>query len=297
MNSLNKTGRFAPSPSGRLHMGNISSLLLAWLDIKSRGGEIIFRLEDLDPERSRMEFSEAICADMKYLGLSWDTGYFGIINEYCQSQRENYYKEAFDKLSLKGLVYPCFCSRSDRLSGKKCRCAQLKASEAEALIAAGHTPSWKVKVPDREIDFVDGHYGKISENLADTGDFIIKRSDGVYAYQLAVSVDDMSMGVNRVVRGRDILSSTVRQIWLIETLGGTAPEYCHAPLIVSGGSKLSKRFGDTSMEYYRENYSAEEILGYLSHLLYITDSPAPISAAELVNRFDWSVIPANDIYI
>ena len=225
-----QTGRLTPSPSGQLHIGNLSSSLLAWLDARSLGGRLIFRMEDLDPDRSSKESEQSIAFALKALGLDWDAGYPDI--EYSQSQRNEKYDEVFDLLLHRDLLYPCYCSRSERLAASAphpgeqrhdpgCKCRYLTASERRLLDQSGRKAAWKIKVPDKTICFCDGHYGEFSENLADSGDFIIKRSDGVYAYQLAVSFDDMDMGITRVVRGRDLLSSTARQIWLIETLGGS----------------------------------------------------------------------------
>lgn len=293
-------GRFAPSPSGVLHLGNLSSFLLAWLDARSKGGKILYRLEDLDPARSKAEYADSIEKDLLLLGLCRDD------IAQPQSERSDKYADAFDILNHKGLVYPCYCSRNQRLSSSAphvgdecdihiCRCRTLTASERKDLEASGKRPAWKVAVPDKEIVFLDGHYGVQRQNLCDDGDFIIRRSDGVYAYQLAVSFDDMDMGVNRVVRGRDLLSSTGRQIWLISELGGTPPEYCHAPLISIGDRKMSKRFGDLSMDILREKFSAEEIIGILAKLLNLRSSDKPVSALELVEDFSWDKVPVNDI--
>ena len=281
-----QTGRFAPSPSGQLHIGNLSSSLLAWLDARSVGGRLIFRMEDLDPDRSSKESEQSIAFALKALGLDWDAGYPDI--EYSQSQRNEKYDEVFDLLLHRDLLYPCYCSRSERL---------LSFSERRELEAAGRKAAWKIKVPDKTISFCDGHYGEFSENLADSGDFIIKRSDGVYAYQLAVSFDDMDIGVTRVVRGRDLLSSTARQIWLISELGGDAPKYYHAPLIVGAdGRKLSKRYGELGAEALLKTHAPDEIIGYIAGLLGISDG-SPHSAAELVSEFDWGNVSKADILI
>lgn len=299
-------GRFAPSPSGVLHIGNVTSSLLAWLDVRSRGEKLVFRMEDLDPDRSFEKFEKRICDDLKFLGLDWDIGY-GYADGFSQSERTTLYEEAFELLKKKDLVYPCYCSRNQRLAasaphaGEKhdssCPCRYLTKQERLQLEASGKKPAWKIKVPDKTISFTDGHYGEQRENLLDGGDFIIKRSDGVFAYQLAVSFDDMDMGINRVVRGRDLLSSTARQIFLINELGGVSPEYCHSPLIVSkDGRKMSKRSGDLSMEVLREKYSAEEIIGYLAKLLNLGDG-SPISADELISAFSWDKVPRDDILI
>lgn len=301
-----KTGRFAPSPSGILHLGNIMSSLLAWLDIRQRGGHLVFRMEDLDPDRSFIKFEKRIAYDLTYLGLNWDSGY-GFDKLHSQSNRTALYEDAFEQFKKKGLVYPCYCSRNQRLAASaphaveyhdsSCACIHLSAQERLNLEASGKKPAWKIKVPDKTIGFTDGHYGNFSENLIDSGDFIIKRSDGVFAYQLAVSYDDMTMDINRVVRGRDLLSSTARQIFLINELGGTAPTYCHSPLIVTAdGRKMSKRNGDMSMEILRKKYSAEEILGQLAKMLNLSDGK-PISATELIDLFSWDKIPENDIII
>lgn len=295
-------GRFAPSPSGMLHLGNLSSLLLAWLDARSLDGKIVFRLEDLDPARSKKEYAEGIMSDMRQLGLNWDE-YPGINN---QSGRTALYDGAFELLRQKGLLYPCYCSRNQRLAASAphegdahdrsvCRCKTLSASERRTLEAEGKRPAWKVSVPDSEIVFTDGHYGVQRVNLASDGDFIIRRSDGIYAYQLAVSFDDMDMGISRVVRGRDLLSSTAKQIWLIRQLGGSAPDYCHAPLILLGDRKMSKRFGDLSTAVLLKEHTPEEVIGMLAKLLGLRESDAMISPNELLQSFSWDKIPTEDI--
>lgn len=300
------TGRFAPSPSGILHLGNVCSSLLAWLDVRQQDGKLVFRMEDLDPDRSFEKFEKCIADDLRYLGLEWDLGY-GFDEAYSQSKRTALYEEAFELLKKKDLVYPCYCSRNQRLAASaphdddkresSCSCRYLTPHERLNLKAEGKKPAWKIKVPDKEISFTDCHYGTFNENLTKSGDFIIKRSDGVFAYQLAVSYDDMTMGIDRIVRGRDLLSSTARQIFIINELGGTAPVYCHSPLIISAdGKKMSKRNGERSMEVLREKYSAVEIIGYLAKHLNLADG-SPISASELVDSFSWEKVPTNDIII
>ena len=308
MNSK-KIGRYAPSPSGRLHLGNIMSSLLAWLDVRSQNGTLIFRLEDLDPARSETEYANLMAEDLHWLGLDWDTGWFpDRNNNYSQGQRSELYEEAFEKLRRKDLLYPCYCSRSQRLAasaphpGEKhdssCSCRYLTASERNALERKGKKPAWKVIVPDRQISFEDGHYGLQSENLCEQGDFIVRRSDGVFAYQLAVSVDDSLMGINSVVRARDLMSSSFRQIWLIEELGFSPPKYSHAPLLVSSaGRKLSKREGDLNMEALRERFTAEELLGHLAVMAGIIDEYQPLSSDALIPLFSWDRIVKKDIQI
>lgn len=301
-----ENGRFAPSPSGQLHMGNLASFLLAWLDARCAGGGLIFRMEDLDPDRSSKKSEESIVHALEVFGLDWDEGYPDA--GYSQSERSEKYDVVFDLLLRRDLLYPCYCSRSERLAASAphpgeqrhdpgCKCRYLTVSERRLLDKSGRKAAWKIKVPDKTICFCDGHYGEFSENLADSGDFIIKRSDGVYAYQLAVSFDDMDMGITRVVRGRDLLSSTARQIWLIETLGGSVPQYYHAPLIVGAdGRKLSKRCGELSAEALLAKHSPEELLGHLAGLLGLTDGSCE-SAVGLLEFFDWTRVRKNDILI
>lgn len=299
--------RYAPSPSGMLHIGNITTSLLTWLDCRKTGGKLIFRMEDLDRDRCKNEYALKIADDLQWLCIPWDEGWSDNSPEYAQSSRTALYDEAFSLLFSKGLVYPCYCSRSQRHAASAphpgeasadygCKCRFLSAEERRELEQSGRRPSWKVRVPDREICFTDGHYGEVAENLSDSGDFIIRRSDGIYAYQLAVSVDDMEMGINRVVRGHDLLGSTARQIWLINELGGIAPDYCHAPLLITDNErKMSKRYGDLSMEVLRSSYSPEELVGKTAFLLGLTDSNSPITPEELLDTFSWDRISKEDI--
>lgn len=301
-------GRFAPSPSGRLHIGNMLSSLLAWLDVRSRGGEMLFRLEDLDPERSYEDSARLMAEDLRWLGLDWDLGW-PMEPDCRQGRRTREYEEAFGRLGEKGLLYRCWCSRAERLAASaphpgeekpgSCRCRTLSGAEIAALERRGRRAAYKVIAPDETVTVEDGHYGTYVENPArEGGDFIVRRSDGVFAYQLAVSVDDAAMGVTRVVRARDLLPSAPRQKWLIETLGGTAPEYCHAPLIVSpSGRKLSKREGDLNMEPLRERYTPEKLTGVLAYLCGLIDRPESVRPRELVEHFDWNKVAREDVIL
>ena len=240
-------GRFAPSPSGRLHLGNLACSLLAWLSAKSQGGKVVLRIEDLDAERCPRKFADLLEEDLKWLGLVWDEGGSsgGPHGPYYQSECAPIYEQAYAKLEQQGLVYPCFCSR-----------AQLHAASAPhtsdgnviypgtcrdltpAQIAEKRkikAPAYRLRVPDEEISFVDGCMGLHSENLLrDCGDFYLRRADGVFAYQLAVVVDDARMGVTEVVRGSDLLSSTARQLYLYRLLGLPAP-VCPLPAAAGPG--------------------------------------------------------------
>ena len=301
-------GRFAPSPSGRLHIGNMLSSLLAWLDVRSRGGEMLFRLEDLDPERSWEDCALMMADDLRWLGLDWDLGW--PMDPGCrQGRRTAEYESAFAQLGEAGLLYRCWCSRAERLAASaphpgeenpgSCRCRSLPEGEIAALERRGRRAAYKVIAPDADVTVEDGHYGTYTDNLArGGGDFIVRRSDGVFAYQLAVSVDDAAMGVTRVVRARDLLPSAPRQKWLIETLGGTAPEYCHAPLMVSpSGRKLSKREGDLNMESLRKRYTPEGLTGVLACLCGLIERPESVSPRELVGNFDWNKVAREDVIL
>lgn len=297
-------GRFAPSPSGRMHLGNLFSALLAWLSVRSAGGVLVLRVEDLDPARCQPAYAWQLMEDLEWLGLTWDEG--GGVPAYWQSSRGQRYAAAFETLRAKGLVYPCFCTRLQRLgeaphgheASPACPCAAL--TEAEAAERAEHRPpGWRVRVPARRVSFLDGCQGLYSQDLArDCGDFPIRRWDGAWAYQLAVVVDDGEMGVTQVVRGRDLLSSTPRQLWLYEALGLTPPAFFHVPLLLApDGRRLAKRDADLDMGVLRRRYTPEALLGLLARLAGQRETAAPVSAAELAGRFDWSRVPREDIVI
>ncbi len=304
--SVQETGRFAPSPSGYMHMGNLLSMLLAWLDCRAHDGRLLFRMEDLDPGRSKPRYRDALAEDLRWLGLDWDEGWPD--PAYAQSNRGAFYQEAFAALERQALVYPCWCSRADRLAAASaphadeesfdagCPCARLSRKERAQRERSGRRPAWKLRMPDRLVTVEDAHYGLFSQNLArEAGDCILRRSDGVFAYQLAVSVDDMLMGVTRVVRGRDLLHSAPRQHWLIETLGGTPPVYCHGPLLSADDGKLSKRLGNRSTQLLRQEYRPEALIGKLAFLCGLIDREEALSARELLPAFDWSRVSRSDI--
>ena len=262
------TGRYAPSPSGRMHLGNLMCCLLAWLSAKSKGGQVLLRIEDLDTQRCPRSYADAIVDDLAWLGLAAD----GPTPPVYQSDRSEIYQRYFDELSRRGLVYPCFCSRSQlhaasaphRSDGQVIYAGTCRGLTPAEIAERSKTraPAWRVQVPDEVTAFEDGHMGHYEENLArDCGDFFLRRADGVFAYQLAVVVDDALMGVDEVVRGSDLLSSTPRQLWLYRELGLTPPKFYHLPLLLaSDGRRLSKRDGDQSLENLREKYTPEEII-------------------------------------
>ena len=286
-------GRFAPTPSGYLHLGNLFCSLIAWLAAKSRGGKMILRNEDLDVERSRPEYALQAQRDLDALGLFWDQGgdKGGPHSPYDQSQRFDFYRVQLEKLEAQGRVYPCFCSR-----------AQLHAASAphasEAEKSRTRSPALRLRVPEETIAFTDLHYGPQAQHLpTGCGDFILRRSDGVYAYQLAVVADDGAMGVTQVVRGRDLLSSTPRQILLYRLLGYPVPEFGHTPLLLAGdGRRLSKRDGDQSLSgILSRGYSPRDVVGGLAYLGGLLPEPAPAWPEELLPLFSWEKLPREDI--
>lgn len=300
-------GRFAPSPSGRMHLGNLFAALLAWLDVRSLGGQMLLRMEDLDPDRCRQTYLEQLADDLVWLGLDWDLGWHPGDREYCQSSRTEHYRAAFDHLAAQGLVYPCFCTRKELLAASaphasdgarvySGRCRNLSPTEREALLAGGRSPAWRIRVPAETIAFVDGNFGPQSQQLdRDCGDFILRRSDGVYAYQLAVTADDGAMGVTRVVRGQDLLSSTPRQIWLLKQLGYPVPAYCHLPLLLSpDGRRLSKRDRDLDMGYLRAHTTPEKLVGFLAYAAGLLPRPQAVTPYELVGEFAWNKVGRAD---
>lgn len=293
-----------------MHLGNVLSALLSWLSARSQGGQWLLRIEDLDIGRSRPEFIAAMEDDLRWLGLEWDEG--GSCNpDYCQSRRSRIYNEAIDRLIDKGLVYPCWCSRADLMAANAphqsdgrvvyagtCRPAEpylLHSAEARG----GRIPAWRIRVPDATVSVNDLHYGDVSVNLArECGDFIIRRSDGVAAYQLAVVVDDALMGITEVVRGSDLLPSSPQQAWLHEQLGFTPPVFAHLPLLcASDGRRLCKRDKDLDMGALRATHSPEQVIGRLAFLSGLRPTNEPVRADQLIADFDWSKIPTRDIIL
>ena len=302
-------GRFAPSPSGRMHLGNVFSCLCAWLSARSQDGSIVLRIEDLDDRCKRPELAAQLIDDLAWLGLEWDEG------PYYQHDRLDLYESALRQLQDAGLTYPCFCTRaelhaasaphaSDGTPIYRGACRGLSAEEV-ARRSALRAPATRLRVPtvddlaDDVIEFVDRTYGAQCEALAtECGDFLVRRSDGVFAYQLAVVVDDALMGVTQVVRGADLLSSTPRQLWLYRELGLPAPEFYHMPLLLAvDGRRLSKRDGDESLEHLQARYTPEQIIGRLAYACGLQNAPDPRTPAELADGFSWQRVPQNDIIL
>ena len=284
-------GRFAPTPSGRMHLGNVFAALIAWLGVRSVGGSLVLRMEDLDTQRTSDEYAEILRDDLRWLGLDWDE------ETQPQSQRSEMYREYFEKLESMELLYPCYCTRSQLHSvnaphlsdGTYVYAGTCRNLTAEQRTGFSRAPAWRVKVPGREWVVHDLVQGTYKENLAtDCGDFVVRRADGVYVYQLAVTVDDGLAGVTQVVRGMDLLSSAPRQMYLQELLGFPHPEYAHVPMLMApDGRRLSKRDKDLDLGYLRSHITPEALIGVLAKAAGFTETAAPISAKELTERFCW----------
>ena len=294
-------GRFAPTPSGRMHLGNVFAALLSWLSPKSRGGDWILRMEDLDTLRTKAEYAELLRDDLRWLGLDWD------LETEAQSLRSAVYDRYFEELREKNLLFPCYCTRSQlhnvnapHLSDGTYVYAGTCRNLTEAERAEKkRLPSWRVMVPDREFALTDLVQGDYRENLlTDCGDFVVRRADGVYVYQLAVTVDDGESGVTEVVRGWDLLGSAPRQMYLQELFGFSHPEYAHIPMLMAPeGRRLSKRDQDLDMGALRNRLKPEQLIGVLAHAAGLTETAAPISAKELATVFDWSKIQGKEIVV
>ena len=305
-------GRFAPSPSGRMHLGNVWCALLAWLAVRSRQGVMVLRIEDLDTGRCRPAYARQLMDDLVWLGLDWDEGPEAAQPDgpYFQSQCRDRYDRALEELRRAARVYPCYCSRADlhaasaphRADGTFVydgRCRDLTEEQRAQREAAGRRPALRVTAPDRTIAFCDGLCGPVAQNLAaQCGDFVVRRADGVFAYQLAVVVDDGRMNVNQVVRGRDLLDSTPRQIWLQELLGLPRPAYFHTPLLCApDGRRLAKRERDLDMAALRERYTPRQLTGRLAAMAGLVAPGTECAPAELVEHFDWDKLPRQDVVV
>ncbi|MDO5042041.1 MAG: tRNA glutamyl-Q(34) synthetase GluQRS [Slackia sp.] len=292
-------GRFAPSPTGRMHAGNVFSALVAWLVAKSTGGTIVLRIEDLDKERSKACFIDDAQRDFETLGLYWDEGPF------FQHDRDEAYAAAFETLCEKGLVYPCFCTRADLHAasaphhGEKLvypgTCRGLDEAQ-RSLRAQQRTPAHRLRVGDEHISFADAIQGFYEQNLArDCGDFIVQRSDGAFAYQLAVVVDDAEQGVTSVVRGVDLLCSTPQQMHLQDLLGLPHPSYAHVPLIVAQHDRrLSKRDQDAALDALLDRFKTPAaLIGHIAGITGLAPTCDPATPEELLANFDLAKLSHN----
>ncbi|MDR3073218.1 MAG: tRNA glutamyl-Q(34) synthetase GluQRS [Deltaproteobacteria bacterium] len=299
-------GRLAPSPTGLLHLGNAWSFWAAWLHARARGGELVLRLEDIDPARAKAEYAEGIVRDLSWLGLDWDygpgsRGGAGDGGSFRQSRRGEVYEAALSALRRRGLLYPCYCTRKElrEIAGAPHvddagapypgLCRNLSPEERAAREAAGRRPSLRLACPPEDVwEFYDRVAGPQRMTLAQCGgDFALRRSDGVYAYHLAVVVDDIAMGVTQVVRGNDILPSTPRQLYLYSLFGAAVPEYAHLPLVTDGnGERLAKRHASLTLAALREaGVRPETVLGWLAAASGLREAFAPLHAAEALEAF------------
>lgn len=298
---IRPVGRFAPTPSGRMHLGNVFAALIAWASVRSRGGEMVLRMEDLDTQRTSLEYASQLRADLAWLGLDYDR------ETPPQSQRSQVYDRYFDRLKELGLLYPCYCTRSQLHSvnaphlsdGTYVYPGTCRDLSEEMRAAMNRPPAWRVRVPDRQWEFCDLVQGEYRLNLAtDCGDMVVRRADGVYVYQLAVTVDDGEAGVTEVVRGMDLLSSAPRQMYLQELFGFPHPAYGHVPMLLApDGRRLSKRDRDLDLGQLQKWVSAQEVIGTLAYSAGLIEQNTAISAKELAAEFDWKKLKGDAIFL
>ncbi|MFO0914028.1 MAG: tRNA glutamyl-Q(34) synthetase GluQRS [Pirellulales bacterium] len=294
------TGRLAPSPTGAQHFGNARTFLLAWLSLRSQQGRVILRIEDIDSPRVKPWAQQQAIDDLRWLGLDWDEGpdVGGPHAPYVQTERRALYEDALRTLQLADGVYPCVCSRSDVAAAASApheggegpiyprTCQAHTAATAEQL--GGQPYAWRLRTDDRLLSWNDLVQGGQSGHVAsELGDFIVAKADGSPAYQLAVVVDDHAMGITEVVRGSDLMPSTLRQLFLFDQWGWEPPRYGHVPLVVGpDGRRLAKRHGDTRLSTLRAaGGSAERLIGLLAWSAGLLDRPEPVTAHELLCDF------------
>lgn len=284
-----------------MHLGNVFAALLAWASVRSQGGEMVLRMEDLDTQRTSAAFAETLRRDLNWLGLDYDR------ETPPQSQRSATYDEYFHRMADMGLLYPCYCTRSQLHSVNAPHlsdgtyvypgtCRDLTPAQRAAM---NRSPAWRVKVPDRLWRFTDRVQGETELNLVtDCGDMVVRRADGIYVYQLAVTVDDGEAGVTEVVRGMDLLSSAPRQMYLQELFGFPHPVYAHVPMLLApDGRRLSKRDGDLDLGQLQKYHSPQQLIGLLAASAGLLDRPEPISPGELAAIFSWDRVPADSVTI
>lgn len=295
--------RFAPSPTGELHIGGARTAIYNWAFAKAQGGSFILRIEDTDPERSTEENKQVILRAMKWLGLTWDEGpeVGGEFGPYLQTQRFDTYKEALERLKERDAVYPCFCTKEELdakraeaekseggYSGYDRTCRNLDKEEAKRRIEAGEPHVWRLKVPDNHgpIEFKDAVYGDMSFPVDVMDDMILVRTDGTPTYNFAVVCDDANMQITHVIRGDDHLSNTPRQILIYEALGYDVPTFAHLSMILGAdGKKLSKRRNATSVEQYQAmGYLPEALVNFLALLGWSLDGETTIIPTDVLCR-------------
>ena len=306
--------RFAPSPTGKLHIGGARTAIYNWAFARAMGGKFILRIEDTDPERSTEENVQVILNAMKWLGLDWDEGpeVGGAAGPYFQTQRTDTYAAALEQMKQRGSVYPCFCTKEE-LDAKRAAaeaneggyagydrtCRNLSAEEAQARIAAGEPHVWRLKVPENHgpIEFDDAVYGHMSFPADVMDDMILVRTDGTPTYNFAVVCDDANMQITHVIRGDDHLSNTPRQILIYEALGLEAPTFAHLSMILGAdGKKLSKRHGATSVEEYKaQGFLPDTMVNFLALLGWSLDGETTIISRDvLCEKFSLDRITKKD---
>ena len=301
MGEKNVVGRFAPTPSGRMHLGNVFAALIAWASVRSRNGEMVLRMEDLDTQRTSGEFAQVLREDLNWLGLTYDR------ETPAQSLRSGAYDQYFEQLRQMGLLYPCFCTRSQLHSvnaphlsdGTYVYTGTCRNLTQEQRASFNRKPAWRVMVPDKVWEVEDRVQGHYELNLAtDCGDMVVRRADGVSVSQLAVTVDDGEAGVTEVVRGMDLLSSAPRQMYLQELFGFPHPEYGHVPMLLApDGRRLSKRDKDLDLGELRKRVTPEKLIGTLAHAAGLIDQNTAISSRELAKEFSWDRLKGDSIFL
>ncbi len=301
-------GRFAPSPTGAMHLGNARTALLAWLAARAGGGRLVLRVEDLDRPRLRPGMEERILAELRWLGLDWDEGpdAGGPAGPYRQSERLPLYRAALERLRDAGLVYPCFCSRAEVARAAQAphgegeegprypgTCRDL-SEEVRRERSPRRAPAWRLRVEPGPVAFEDRLHGRQAFDVAtQVGDFVVARADGIPAYQLAVVVDDAAMGVTEVVRGDDLLASTARQILLYRALGAPPPRFAHVSLVVGpDGERLAKRHGALSLgDLRRRGVDPRRVVALLARLSGLAGAEPALAPGDLVAGFALARIP------
>ncbi len=296
-------GRFAPSPTGYLHLGNARTALLAWCFARHAGGQFVLRIEDIDLSRSKAIYLQANIQELRWLGLDWDegAGVGGKHAPYVQSARQEFYAQALKRLEPD--LFACYLSRKDLreiASAPHERTPVYGAREREQnqhlkahKQAEGKTPSWRWRVPDKTVCFEDGIFGETCfDAQSDIGDVVLKRADGMWAYHLAVVVDDIAMDINQVVRGADLLASTGVHWLLYEAFAVRPPQYYHVPLLLDEtGERIAKRRGGYTLEALRNaGVATERVLGLLAYSLQLAPL-APCSLAEILAAFEPKKLP------
>lgn len=300
LTAMSADGRFAPAPTGPLHLGSLRTALVAWLMARAQGGRFLLRIEDLDPQRSRREFEEQQLADLRVLGLDWDE------TPVRQSERTWFYDDALAQLHAAGRLYSCFCTRAEIREAASAphgelpdgfypgTCREIPAAERRRRMEAGERFALRLRADGARIDWHDRLLGDQS-GLVD--DFVVMRADGVHAYQLAVVVDDAAQGIGEVVRGADLAESTPRQILLQQLLGLATPSYAHVPLVLGpSGARLAKRDGGSTLAQRDEPPGAT--LALIARSLGLADGTASVgSAGALLSEFDPALIPRIPVHL